>query len=225
VQFRGFDHTFVEWLLHLLRSRDDLAVEPQTVYRYRSLNHGSFSMCNVDRGGFCLGLGALSATTSFPAFAITTLKKLANIVYTLVDDVGWGDIDAYNRFSDVPTPNANRLATEGMRFTDMHAMVTAPAITGKPLPSDAAEDSFNVLPVFLGRQLSKPIRNAIGDQAADGMLTIREGSWKRGCGPEGSVFPGMSRLHPVARRPNCITSQPILRPTQSTGLQPAQVDM
>jgi hypothetical protein len=84
-------------------------------------------------------------------------------------------------------------------------------ITGKPLPSNAAEDSFNLLPVFLGRQLSKPIRNAIGDQAVDGMLTIREGSWKRGCGLEGSVFLGMSRLHPVARRPNCITSQPILR--------------
>jgi hypothetical protein len=115
-------------------------------------------MCNVDRRGFCLGLGELSATTSFPAFAITTPKKLPNIVYALVDDMGWGDIDAYNRFSHVPTPNANRLATEGMRFTDMHAMATVAAIIDKPLPSNAAEDSFNLFPGFLGRQLNKPIR-------------------------------------------------------------------
>jgi hypothetical protein len=179
-------------------------------------------MCNVDRRGFCLALWALSATTSFPAFAITTPKKLPNIVYALGDDMGWGDIDAYNRFSQVPTPNANRLATEGMRFTDMRAMATAAAIIGKPLPSNTAEDSFNLLPVFLGRQLRKPIRNAINDQAVDGMLTIREGSWKRGWGLESSVVPGVSRLHPVARRPNCITSSGA---TQSTGLQPAHVDM
>jgi Sulfatase len=170
-------------------------------------------MCNVDRRGFCLALWALSATTSFPAFAITTPKKLPNIVYALGDDMGWGDIDAYNRFSQVPTPNANRLATEGMRFTDMRAMATAAAIIGKPLPSNTAEDSFNLLPVFLGRQLRKPIRNAINDQAVDGMLTIREGSWKRGWGLESSVVPGVSRLHPVAQLYNLLRSYTIYRVT------------
>ncbi len=44
-----------------------------------------------------------------------------NIVYILADDLGWGDLGCYNRFSAIPTPNMDRLAREGMRFTDMHS--------------------------------------------------------------------------------------------------------
>jgi arylsulfatase A-like enzyme len=44
-----------------------------------------------------------------------------NIVYILADDLGWGDLDCYNPLSAIPTPNANRLAAQGMRFTDMHS--------------------------------------------------------------------------------------------------------
>jgi arylsulfatase A len=44
-----------------------------------------------------------------------------NIVYILADDLGWGDLGCYNPNSAVPMPNANRLATQGMRFNDMHS--------------------------------------------------------------------------------------------------------
>ncbi len=44
-----------------------------------------------------------------------------NIVFILVDDMGYGDLKCYNRDSKIPTPNMNRLADEGMRFTDAHA--------------------------------------------------------------------------------------------------------
>jgi arylsulfatase A-like enzyme len=44
-----------------------------------------------------------------------------NIVYVLADDLGWGDLGCYNPESAVPTPNANRLAKQGVRFTDMHS--------------------------------------------------------------------------------------------------------
>ncbi|TCM14183.1 arylsulfatase A-like enzyme [Novosphingobium sp. PhB165] len=44
-----------------------------------------------------------------------------NIVLILLDDFGIGDARAYNPLSAVPTPNIDRLAREGMRFTDMHA--------------------------------------------------------------------------------------------------------
>ena len=33
--------------------------------------------------------------------------------------MGWGDLDVYNRSSAILTPNANRLSSEGSRFTDM----------------------------------------------------------------------------------------------------------
>src|ERR1043165_4663855 len=44
-----------------------------------------------------------------------------NIVYILADDLGYGDPKCYNRDSKIPTPNLDRLAAQGMRFTDMHA--------------------------------------------------------------------------------------------------------
>src|SRR6266496_2320372 len=44
-----------------------------------------------------------------------------NIVYILADDLGYGDVHACNPQSKIPTPNLDRLAAEGMRFTDAHA--------------------------------------------------------------------------------------------------------
>ncbi len=44
-----------------------------------------------------------------------------NILLILVDDMGYGDPGCYNRESGIPTPAIDRLAKEGMRFTDAHA--------------------------------------------------------------------------------------------------------
>ena len=44
-----------------------------------------------------------------------------NIVYILADDLGYGDVGCYNPASKIPTPNIDRLAREGMRFTDAHS--------------------------------------------------------------------------------------------------------
>ncbi len=44
-----------------------------------------------------------------------------NIVYILADDLGYGDVGCYNAASKIPTPNLDRLATTGIRFTDAHA--------------------------------------------------------------------------------------------------------
>ncbi len=44
-----------------------------------------------------------------------------NIVYILADDLGYGDAGCYNPASKIPTPNIDRLAKEGVRFTDAHS--------------------------------------------------------------------------------------------------------
>lgn len=44
-----------------------------------------------------------------------------NIVYILADDMGYGDMRCNNPNSKIPTPNLDQLATQGMRFTDIHA--------------------------------------------------------------------------------------------------------
>ncbi|TLX71804.1 hypothetical protein E9993_19690 [Labilibacter sediminis] len=43
-----------------------------------------------------------------------------NIIYILADDMGYGDVGAYNEGCKFPTPNLDGMATEGMRFTDLH---------------------------------------------------------------------------------------------------------
>jgi arylsulfatase A-like enzyme len=47
-------------------------------------------------------------------------SRSPNIVLILADDLGIGDLGVYNRESKIPTPAMDKLASEGMRFTDMH---------------------------------------------------------------------------------------------------------
>lgn len=44
-----------------------------------------------------------------------------NILLILADDLGYGDVRCYNDQSKVATPHLDRLASEGMRFTDAHS--------------------------------------------------------------------------------------------------------
>ena len=46
-----------------------------------------------------------------------------NIILIVADDVGYGDIGAYGA-PDVKTPNLDRLAREGVRFSDFYAAPT-----------------------------------------------------------------------------------------------------
>ena len=48
-------------------------------------------------------------------------SPLPNIVYILADDLGYGDVSAYNPEGKIRTPNIDKLAARGMRFTDAHS--------------------------------------------------------------------------------------------------------
>lgn len=50
----------------------------------------------------------------------TSTPEPPNIVFILADDLGWGDLGCYGQ-SLVPTPSLDRLAAEGMRFTQFYA--------------------------------------------------------------------------------------------------------
>ena len=49
------------------------------------------------------------------------IEQYPNIVLILADDMGYGDVQAYNKASAIPTTNVNTLAEEGMKFTDAHS--------------------------------------------------------------------------------------------------------
>jgi arylsulfatase A len=49
------------------------------------------------------------------------IKAKPNIVFFLVDDMGYGDVSCLNPEGKIATPNFDRLASEGMVFTDAHS--------------------------------------------------------------------------------------------------------
>lgn len=51
-------------------------------------------------------------------------QPLPNVLIVLADDLGFGDLSCYNPESKVATPRIDRLAAEGMRFTDAHSPST-----------------------------------------------------------------------------------------------------
>ena len=52
--------------------------------------------------------------------AAAALEAAPNFVVLLADDLGYGDVGVYNPRSKIPTPNLDRLAGQGIRFTDAH---------------------------------------------------------------------------------------------------------
>ncbi len=85
------------------------------------------------------------------AFRLKNGGKPPNVLYILVDDIGFGDlgIPELNAIRGYKTPNINKFSDEGMRFTRMY---TEPSCT----PTRVA--------FMTGRQ---PHRNGMGDTAVD----------------------------------------------------------
>ena len=55
-------------------------------------------------------------------FVVSAESKLhPNIVFVLFDDMGYGQPRSYRAESPFKTPNLDRLARQGMRFTDAHS--------------------------------------------------------------------------------------------------------
>jgi arylsulfatase A-like enzyme len=110
-----------------------------------------------------------------------------NIVLIYADDLGYGDVGAYGAKS-IPTPNVDRLARAGLRFTDAHssaatctpsryALLTGEYAFRKPgtgvLPGDAP------LVIEPGRTTLASMLRAAG--YATGVV----GKWHLGLGPKG----------------------------------------
>lgn len=52
------------------------------------------------------------------------MNKPPNIILILADDMGYGDVTSYDpEYNRVPTPNIDRLAEQGMRFTNCHTTI------------------------------------------------------------------------------------------------------
>lgn len=69
-------------------------------------------------------MAAMAAVITFPATAYAAGKdqpqQRPNVIMIVADDLGYGDLECYGA-KNVSTPNVNRLAAEGTRFTNTHA--------------------------------------------------------------------------------------------------------
>ena len=77
---------------------------------------------SLDRRDFLklAGAGTISLAMPGSLCAGETKARLPNIVFILADDMGYGDLACQNRDSKIPTPNLDRFARQGVRFTEAH---------------------------------------------------------------------------------------------------------
>ena len=68
----------------------------------------------------CFAALALLAGAGVVAAQPAPATGKPNIVLILADDMGYGDPRCYNPASKIPTPNIDRLASQGMRLLDSH---------------------------------------------------------------------------------------------------------
>ena len=66
------------------------------------------------------GLGAMSFSLGGSVSLGEQQKSQPNIIYILADDLGYGHLGCYGQ-KEIETPNIDRMAGEGMRFTDHYA--------------------------------------------------------------------------------------------------------
>ena len=71
---------------------------------------------------FCVGLFVtLGATQLLANDSPKSDLSRPNVVLIMADDMGFGDVQALNGKSKIPTPYLNSLAAEGMTFVDAHS--------------------------------------------------------------------------------------------------------
>lgn len=125
--------------------------------------------------------------TSLTAF---TQEKPPNVLLIFVDDLGYGDLGCYGA-TKVKTPNIDKLATEGRRFTDAHSAsaVCTPSryglLTGEyPMRAFNGKGSWGPLSPYSKLIIDKetPTIGKIFQQA--GYATSCFGKWHLGWGDE-----------------------------------------
>jgi arylsulfatase len=145
----------------------------------------------LDRFLTTLTVLSVSASLAFAALAARAAEKKPNVVIIFADDVGWGDLGAYGggETRGAPTPNLDRMAAEGCRFTTWYGQASCTAgraslITGRiPIRSALSVVIVPGDPNFLHKETP-----TIAEfYQKNGYKTYFSGKWHLGDKPE--AFP------------------------------------
>ena len=149
-------------------------------------------------GRFLLAIGLLVLGSGRPATSLAAEPR-PNIVFILADDLGWSDLGCYG--ADLhETPHLDRLAREGLRFTQAYAMsvcspTRAALLTGRHAArlnltvwreaalnrdADAARTPRALLPPATASDLPHAETTLAEVLKAAGYLTFHVGKWHLG---------------------------------------------
>ncbi len=138
-----------------------------------------------------IAFSVMSALAAFPAIQALaadagdqTTEKRPNVILLVADDLGYGDMECYGA-KNIETPNVNRLATEGIRFTNCHATAATSTPSRYSLLTGEYAWRRNDTDVAPGNScaLIKPDQYTIADMFHDnGYFTGAIGKWHLGLG-------------------------------------------
>src|SRR6187402_676111 len=107
-------------------------------------------------------------------FCVVTLRAAEpkpNIVFILADDLGINDLSCYGR-KDQPTPNLDRLATEGVRFTTSYCAQSICSASRAALMTGKCPARLHLTNFLTGR--ADASSQAVKQPVIEGQLPLEE---------------------------------------------------
>lgn len=142
---------------------------------------------SLSRRAFMKSLGLAVATAVVPIRLQAVGAKRPNIVVIYADDLGYGDVGCYGA-TQVKTPNIDRLASQGVRFTNAHS----PSATCTPSRYAMLTGEYawrrkgTGIASGTARMIIKPGRATLASQMQNvGYATGVVGKWHLGLGAYG----------------------------------------
>lgn len=116
-------------------------------------------------------------------FVLAQNNERPNVVIIYGDDVGYGDVGAYGS-EMIPTPNIDKLASEGIRFTDGHcsAATCTPSRYSLMTGVHGFRDGINILPPNAPLTISTEVLTLPKLFQKAGYSTAVIGKWHLGIG-------------------------------------------
>ena len=107
-------------------------------------------------------------------FATAACAKKPNFLFFLVDDLGYMDIGANNPDTFYETPNVDRLARDGMRFTNGYAACPVCSPTRYSIMTGKYPSRVDATDWFTGKRSARFLPAVLNDKMPLDEITLAE---------------------------------------------------